>query len=144
MQTPRRRSTAGGRRDPEHRRHTVLEHRYVEHAGCREHPHGFVRVIVVRVPMAVAVAMPVMVAVVVPVMPAAQQPHARQVDRETEHRDRNRLAKMDRDRRQQPRNRLVADQDRDHREHDRAREPGQAPSLPVPNTKRGSSACLRA
>jgi hypothetical protein len=71
--------------------------------------------------------MPVMMAMTV--MIAAQQPRARDVHHQPEHGDRNRFAEVNRHGRQHPADRLVRDQQRDHREHDRAREAGEIAEL---------------
>ena len=60
---------------------------------------------------------------------AAQQPGAHGVDDEAEDGDRDRLGERDRPRRKQAADRLVGDQRRDHRQHDRAGEAGEIAEL---------------
>ena len=60
---------------------------------------------------------------------AAQHPCAGDIDGEAEDRDRDRLGEADRHRRDQPACRLVADQERDHRQNDGAREAGEIAEL---------------
>jgi len=97
----------------------------------------------VRMVIVIVVIMPVMIFVVivvvmlvmsvmmmlVPMMPAAQQPHAGHVHCQAQARDRDRLAERDRHGRQQPLHRFIADQQRNHRQHDRAGEPRQIAEL---------------
>jgi hypothetical protein len=66
-------------------------------------------VMTMRVTMAVAT-----------VMPAGQQPGAGDIDRETKHRNRNRLIEADGNRIEQAGYRFIADQQRNHRQNDGA------------------------
>ena len=94
------------------------------------------RVVVGGVPvvMAVSVAMPVPMMV----MPAAaQQPYAGDVHGQAEHCDGDGLGELDRNGGEQARHRLVADQQRDHRQHDRAGEPGEVAELASPEREAG-------
>ena len=63
---------------------------------------------------------------------AGQQPGRRDVHDETEAGDGDGFREPDRHRRQEARDRLVANQDSDHREDDRRREPGEVAQLPGP------------
>ena len=60
---------------------------------------------------------------------ATQEPGAGDIDRETDEGDGNRLGKVDRHRREQPAHRLIADQERDHRQNDGAGEAGEIAEL---------------
>src|ERR1700730_8305059 len=60
---------------------------------------------------------------------ARKQPGARDVDRKTETGDRDRLGKMNRDRSKDAADGFIADQERDHREHDGAGEAGEIAEL---------------
>ena len=60
---------------------------------------------------------------------AAQQPGAGDIHREAEAGDRDRLGEVDRHRREQAGDGLVADQQRDHRQDDRAGEAGEIAEL---------------
>ena len=80
--------------------------------------------VIVAVTMAVRVPVPMMM-----IAPAAQEPGARDVHSEAEAGDRDRFAEVNRHRRKQARHRLVADQEGDHRQHNRAGEAGQVPQL---------------
>ena len=74
--------------------------------------------VIVIVSMAMAMAMAMMVR-----MPAAaQQQHAGDIDQQSQHGDRDRLVEADRNRRDEARDGLVTDEQRDHGEHDRAGE----------------------
>ena len=61
-----------------------------------------------------------MIVAVVVMMPAGQEPGAGDIDQKAEHGDRDRLVEADRNRVKQPRYRLIADQQRHHRQHDGA------------------------
>ncbi len=77
----------------------------------------------------VVVIIAVSVAVMMVVAAAAEQPGAHGVDDEAEDGDRDRLGERDRPRRNQAADRLVGDQRRDHRQHDRAGEAGEIAEL---------------
>ena len=66
-----------------------------------------------------------MIVVMVMMSAAAQQPRTRNVHRQPEAGNRNRFSEMNRYGLNQPRNRLVADQQGNHRQNNRTREPGQ-------------------
>ena len=70
------------------------------------------------------VMMRVIMAVTV-IVPAGQQPRARDIDREPKDGDRDRLVEADRNGVEQALDRLVADQKRDHRQHDGAGKSGE-------------------
>ena len=59
------------------------------------------------------------------VMPAAEEPGARDVYRQTKTGDRDRLGEMNRNRFENTADGFIADQDRDHRQHDGAGEAGE-------------------
>ncbi len=73
--------------------------------------------------------MTVTVPMTMPVMIAAQQPGAHDIDAEPDHRDRDGFGEMDRNRRQESRDRLIADQHGNHRKHDGAAEARQIAEL---------------
>jgi hypothetical protein len=75
--------------------------------------------------MLFVVALPFAVAVSMVMLAAAEQPRAGDVHGKAEAGDRDRLGEADRHRRENARDRLVADQERDHREDDGAGEPGK-------------------
>jgi hypothetical protein len=77
--------------------------------------------------MVMEVAMGVAVAVIMTA--AAEQEHAGDIDDQSEHGDRDRLVEADRHRCKQARDRLVTDEDRDHRQHDGAGEAGEVAEL---------------
>src|SRR5947209_19961895 len=79
--------------------------------------------IVVMIIMIVSVAMPMVVVIV------AQQKGAHQVDDETQECNRNGLVEGDLDRLEKALDRFIGDQERHHREHDRAREGGEVAEL---------------
>ena len=83
-------------------------------------------IVLVILVLVIVVIVPVMMMMVVIV---AQEEGAHQIDREAQKRDRDRLVERDRDRVEQPGDRLVGDQQRDHREHDRAGEGGEVAEL---------------
>ena len=60
---------------------------------------------------------------------ATEQEHARDVDNESQHRNRNGLVEVDRNRPDQAGDGFVADEDRDHGQHDGAGEAGQISQL---------------
>src|SRR5713101_9795369 len=60
---------------------------------------------------------------------AAQQPRADNVHHQADHGNWDCLRKADRNRRQKPYDRLIADEGGDHREHDGAAEAGQVAEL---------------
>ena len=66
----------------------------------------------------VIVGMTVIVPVAVAVVVAAQKPCAHDIHPEAHHRNRDRLCKVNRNRRQEASDGLVADEQRDHRKHD--------------------------
>jgi hypothetical protein len=61
--------------------------------------------------------------------PTAEQEHAHDIDDQSEHRDRDRLVEVDRDRSNEAGHGFVADEERDHRENDSAGKSGQVPEL---------------
>ncbi len=71
----------------------------------------------------------VLVVVVVMVSTAAEQEHAGDVHDQPQDRDRDRLVEVDRDRGYEARDRLVADQQRDHRQDDGAGKPREIAEL---------------
>ena len=81
-------------------------------------------IVVMAMMMPMAVSMSVMM-----VATPAQQPNAGHVHGQAKDRDRDCLGKADRHGRKQAADGLVADQDGDHRQHDRAGEPGQVAQL---------------
>ena len=102
---------------PEAGRNAVLEHFEDDFAVARRDAFGFV--VVMRIVMVVTMAVPM------PVIAAAQQPDAGDIDSKPEYGDRDRLGEMDLHRREQAADRLVADQQRDHRQDKRARKAGE-------------------
>src|ERR1700761_1275486 len=109
--------------EPEDRRMILLEDAERERPARRDHDAVFLRMVVVPGRMVMA---PMMMLVV----PApGEQPSTRDVHREAEAGDGDRLADADRHRVDEARDGLVADQERDHREHDRAAEAGEVTQL---------------
>ena len=89
-------------------------------------------VVVMIVIIIVIVMMIVMMIMAVPVMMVmivAQQERAHQVDHQPEKGDRNGFLKGNRNRAENARDRLIADQDRDHRQHDGTGEGGKVAEL---------------
>jgi hypothetical protein len=70
-----------------------------------------------------------MIMAVTVMMAAGQQPHAGDIDDEAKDRDRDRLVEADGNRREQARNRFVADQQGNHRQNDGAAVAGQIAEL---------------
>src|SRR6266704_491421 len=79
--------------------------------------------------MLVAKTMTMIVAMMVVVSAAAQQQHAGHIDQQSEGGDRDRFVEADRNRRDEARDGLVSDQQRDHGEHDRAAESREVAEL---------------
>ena len=98
-----------------------------ERAERRPHPVLLVVIVMVGV---TAVAMPVPRVV----SAARQKPCGGDVDDQPENRDRDRLGEADRHRGEQTYDRLVADQDGDHGQDDRAGEPGKVAQLSRPES----------
>ena len=113
---------------------------HVHHGG----PHVVVVVRRTVVMIMMMVVTMVMVVVVVMAPTAAEQQRTGDVDGKPEAGNWNRLGEVDRHRREDAAYGFIGDEHGNDRQDDRAGEPGGSPSLPVPNVKRGSSACLRA
>src|SRR5581483_772365 len=99
---------------------------------------------IVRVIMGTGMAMRMAVAVrvtmsmlVTMVMAAGQQPGAGDVDQKPERGDRDRLVEGDRNRIEEAKHRLIADQKGDHREHDRTGIAGEIAELAGPEGEVG-------
>ena len=108
------------RMQSEHGRHSILEDAQDQGARCR---HNAMVLVVPGMIVAVVVAMAVMVAT------PAEQPNTGEVHGQAECCDRDCLGKMDRHRREQATHGLIADQDCDHCQHDRAGEARQVAQL---------------
>jgi hypothetical protein len=90
------------------------------------------------------VAMTMAMSVTVTMMVPAQQPDTRNVDQQPNRRDWNCFAELNAHRRAEPRESFVANQRRNHRQHDGAGEPGRVTELAGTETNRESVAYLRA
>ncbi len=83
----------------------------------------------VRVVVGMAVGVIVGVAVIVAAAAAAEQERAHDIDDQSKRGDRDRLVEADRHRRNEARDRLVTDQERNHQKHDGAGEAGEVAEL---------------
>jgi hypothetical protein len=86
--------------------------------------------------------MPVIVAVMMTF--STEEPCTGDIHGQAETRDRDRLGEMDRNRREDTADRFVVDQEPIIARMIALVKPARSPTLPVPNVKRGSLACLRA
>jgi len=121
--------------EPEARRNAVLEDFENRRAFWGLDPALFIVVVMGR-PMTVAAPMPVRMAM----LAAGKQPGAGDIDQKSERGDRNRLGEMDRHRREQAADRLVADQERDHRQNEGA---GKARQIAELSGAEGEARILR-
>src|SRR5580700_7923576 len=83
----------------------------------------------VRMLMLMGVAVIMRVTVIVAATAAAEQERAGDIDDQSKHGDRDRLVEADRHRRNEARDRLVTDQDRNHHQYDGAGEAGEVAEL---------------
>src|ERR1700728_2050187 len=86
-------------------------------------------VVAMRVAMAMRVGMVMLVGMATVVAAAAEQERAYDIDDQSKHGDRDRLVEADGHRRDEARDRLITDQDRNHRQHDGAGEAGEVAEL---------------
>ena len=115
-------SLAGVPSQPESRWNAVLEYFQRDASGSGRD--------VARLVMVMSFApMPVPMPVAVMMVAAAEEPCARYVHGQAEASDRDRLAEVDRDRREDAAHGFIADQQCDHREDDRAGEAGEVAEL---------------
>ena len=94
-----------------------------------------IMVVMVMIVIIIVIMMMIMAVPVMMVMIVAQQECAHHVDHQPEKGDRNGFLKGNRNRAENARDRLIADQDRDHRQHDGTGEGGKVAELARPECK---------
>ena len=90
-------------------------------------------VVMIAMIMMVIVAMRMIMAFMT--MTAAEQPYAGDIHRKTKTGDRNRFGEIDGNRREEPRDRFIGDEERDHGQNDRAGETGEVADLASPESE---------
>src|SRR5262249_7503113 len=109
-----KKSGATFRAEPEARWHAVLDH-FEDHVTISGRDQMRVVFVMAMMTMAMPVAMAMMIS-------ATEQPHAGDIDRESKDRNGYRFSEVDRNGREKATDSFIADQQRDHRQDDRAGE----------------------